>query len=95
VSRVALQMKLDDNSGALDAYLDGDRTSPRVVLHFHILGLEEFSESLNRPPPNLQPTFVKRPVRSEIGRVLINAQIGGQLSEATRKVFARSEHFRL
>lgn len=38
VSRVALQMKLDDNGWALVAYLDGDRTSQRVTRYFHDLG---------------------------------------------------------
>jgi hypothetical protein len=39
VSRVALQMMLDDNGWALVAYLDGDRTSQGVTRYFHDLGL--------------------------------------------------------
>jgi hypothetical protein len=39
VSRIALQMKLDDNGAALTAYLDGDRTSQRVTQYFFDLGL--------------------------------------------------------
>jgi len=41
VSRVALQMKLDDNGAALMAYLDGDRTGPRVRPYFIAHGLED------------------------------------------------------
>jgi Helix-turn-helix domain len=39
VSRVALQMMLDDNGWALVAYLNGDRTSQRVTRYFLDLGL--------------------------------------------------------
>jgi Helix-turn-helix domain len=39
VSRVALQMMLDDNGWALMAYLDGDRAHPRVTQYFFDLGL--------------------------------------------------------
>jgi hypothetical protein len=39
VSRVALQMMLDDNGWALVAYLDGDWTSQRVTRYFRDLGL--------------------------------------------------------
>jgi Helix-turn-helix domain len=39
VSRVALQMMLDDNGWALMAYLDGDRAHPRVTRYFFDLGL--------------------------------------------------------
>src|SRR5262245_29928939 len=41
VSRVALQMKLDDNGWALVAYLGGDRTSSRVTRYFVALGLAD------------------------------------------------------
>jgi hypothetical protein len=40
VSHVALKMKLDDNGPALMAYLDGDRTSPRITQYFFDLGVE-------------------------------------------------------
>jgi Helix-turn-helix domain len=42
VSRVALQMKLDDNGPALMAYLDGDRTSQLLERRraFLVLGVQ-------------------------------------------------------
>ena len=41
VSRVALQMYLDDNGPALMAYLDGKRDEMRVTIYFAQVGLGE------------------------------------------------------
>ena len=41
VSRVALEMLLDGNAGALRAYLSGDRSDPTVVHYFQRAGLED------------------------------------------------------
>ena len=40
VSRVALQMLLDDDREALSAYHAGDRTSPTVVQYFDRFGIK-------------------------------------------------------
>jgi hypothetical protein len=45
VSRVALQMMLDDNGSALQAYLRGDRTNPRVAIYLANLGLQDIRTS--------------------------------------------------
>jgi hypothetical protein len=41
LSRVALQMLLESNRAALNAYLSGDRESDTVLAHFRRLGLTD------------------------------------------------------
>ena len=47
VSRVALRMLLDGDDAALQAYLDGDRTTELVAGYYRKLGLEAALSEMN------------------------------------------------